>query len=168
MFKLKQFYLKQKVFSMTDRYKIYDDQQKELYEVRSKLLSITNKMEFTRISDGQVLFHFQKQLLHLMSTYTLMDGNHQKLATVKRKLAFVNKKVSVETSETTYQVEGNFTGHQFSIMNQGQEVANLRKKWISWGDAYEISVFQDDHAEFFLALVILLDSMFHEEGKNRN
>ncbi len=165
---MKQFYLKQKVFSLTDRYKIYDEKQTELYEVRSKMLSLTNKMEFSRIRDGQVIFHFQKQLFHLMSTYTLMDGNHQNLATVKKKLAFLAKKITVETPNTTYYVEGDLTGHQFSIIHNGDEVANLRKKWISWGDTYEISVYQDDQAEFFLALVILLDSMFHEESKRRH
>jgi uncharacterized protein YxjI len=164
---MKQFYLKQKVFSLTDRYKIYDETQKELYEVRSKMLSITNKMEFYRISDGKVLFHFQKELLHFMPTYILMDGNHVKLATVHKKLAILAKKVTVETPDTTYYVEGDFTGHQFSIIHDGDEVANLRKKWISWGDAYEISVYKDDQAEFFLSLVILLDSMFHEESKRR-
>jgi uncharacterized protein YxjI len=165
---MKQFYLKQKVFSLTDRYKIYDETQKELYEVRSKMLSITNKMEFYRVNDGKVLFHFQKELFHFMSTYILMDGNHEKLATVKKKLAILAKKVTVETQNTTYQVEGDFLGHQFSILQNGEEVASLRKKWISWGDAYEISVYKDDQAEFFLALVILLDSMFHEESKRRH
>ncbi len=164
---MKHFYLKQKAFSLTDRYKIYDETQKELYEVRSKMFSLTNKMEFSRISDGTVLFHFQKQLLHLMPTYHLMDGNHVSIATVKKQLAFLSKKVNVETSDETYDVEGDFTGHQFAIIKDGSEVANLRKKWISWGDTYEITVYEELKAEFFLALVILLDSMFHEESKRR-
>jgi uncharacterized protein YxjI len=165
---MKHFYLKQKALSLTDRYKIYDDGQKELYEVRSKMFSLTNKMEFSRISDGKVLFHFQKQLLHLMPTYHLMDGNHVSIATVKKQLALFSKKVNVEAFDTTYYVEGDFTGHQFSIILDGSEVASLKKKWISWGDTYEVTVIDESKAEFFLALVILLDSIFHEESKRRH
>lgn len=165
---MKQFYLKQKVFSLTDRYKIFDDRQNELYEVRSKMFSITNKMEFVRLSDGQTLFHFQKQLLHLMPTYHLMDGAHESLATVKKQFTVFTKKIHVNANDGTYAVEGDYLGHQFTVIKDGEEVASLRKKWISWGDTYEVSVFQDDKAEFMLALVILLDSIFHEEGKNRH
>jgi uncharacterized protein YxjI len=165
---MKHFYLKQKVFSLTDRYKIFDETQQELYEVRSKMFSLTNKMELSRISDGTVLFHFQKQLFHLMPTYHLMDGNHESIATVKKQFTLLSKKVNVEANDATYHVEGDFTGHQFSIIKDGSEVANLKKKWISWGDTYEITIYEDHQAEFMLSLVILIDSMFHEENKRRH
>jgi uncharacterized protein YxjI len=83
-------------------------------------------------------------------------------------LALFSKKVNVEAFDTTYYVEGDFTGHQFSIILDGSEVASLKKKWISWGDTYEVTVIDESKAEFFLALVILLDSIFHEESKRRH
>lgn len=166
--KMKQFYIKQKAISLTDQYKIYDVNQTLLYEVKSKLFSITNKMDFIRVSDGSVIYHFQKQLFRLLATYHMMDGNMQELATVKKQFSVFSKKVHVETPGETYEIEGDFIGHQFSVMRNASVVASLKKKWISWGDAYEITIHDDATSEFMLGLVILLDSIFHEESKRRH
>ncbi len=159
---MKHFYLKQKVFSFRDRYKIYDEEQNLLYHVKGHYFSITHKMDFIDESNDALLYQFRRKLLSFLPTYFMYDELGDTIATVHRNWSFFTKKVSVTTKDKTYQIEGAFYAHAFDILDQGTVVASIKKRWISWGDTYEITIVDESDEAFYLALVILIDSIFHD------
>jgi len=164
---MKHFYLKQKVFSFTDRYKIFDENQNVVYYVKSKVFSIHKRMKFIDQKNDSVLYHFKRRLLRIMPCYELQDADMNVLAIVKRKFSLLRPKVFVEKEGKNFMIEGNYFAHSFQVMSDGQEVASVTKKWLSWGDSYQITIFEDQNETFYLAMVILIDSMFHD-NKNKS
>ncbi len=163
---MKHFYLKQKVFSLTDRYKVFDENQNIIFYVKSKIFSIFNKMKFIDQSSDAVIYHFKRKLFRIMPIYEMIDPDMSVIATVKRKFSFFRPKVVVEKEGMSFNIEGNYIAHSFQVLDGSDEVAKVTKKWLSWGDSYQISIADDRDEAFYLALVIIIDRMFHEKKSN--
>ncbi|MCK7479096.1 MAG: hypothetical protein M0C28_18325 [Candidatus Moduliflexus flocculans] len=57
--------------------------------------------------------------------------------------------------------------YDFSISSGTTSVVDFHKKWLSWGDSYEIAIHADQNIEFFIALVVMIDDCLHDnEGES--
>lgn len=160
------FYIKQKVFSIKDKFKVTDEHQNELYEVQGKFMSISNKLELKNMQ-GQVLYYAKKKVLSFMSTYSFFDDHGKEVALIKRKLSF-RPNFSISIMGKNLNIEGSFYGHAFDIIEQGQLVASINKKYLSWGDAYEIDIHKIEHNELYLFVVIIIDQVVHEKKHRKH
>jgi uncharacterized protein YxjI len=159
------FYIKQKVFSFKDKFNITDENENLLYQVKGKMFSLRNKLEMQN-NKGEVLFTSMKKLFRIFSKYTIFDKGEQDVATIVRKFSLRPKfDLSILNKEQT--VDGSLFAHSFNILaNGGGTVASISKKIISWGDTYEIEIFEDENIELYLFVVIILDQVIHErKGK---
>lgn len=159
------FYIKQKVFSFRDKFRIMDESQKELYQVSGKFLSIQNKLELLNM-DGSTVLHAQKKVFSIMPKYTILDPHDEPVAFIQRKFAF-KPRFEVQVGSKQLTVQGSFWGHSFGIHDGDMEVASISKKIISWGDTYEIEIHDDRDKELYLFIVIIIDQVIHEQ-KNRS
>lgn len=164
---MKHFYMKQKVFSLRDRYKIYDEEQNVVFHCEGKLFSISCRMKFMETSTDLLLFNMRKKILSFLATYYLYDLEEKQVAVVKRKFSLLKPKVEIESDYGNFTIDGDYFSHNFTITDGTSEVASVTKKWISWGDSYEITIFDETKTHFLLGLIILIDSIFHENS-NRN
>ena len=160
------FYIKQKVFSIRDKFRILDESQRELYVVEGKFFSIKNKLELLNINGSQVL-HAEKKVLSFMPRYTIFSPHGDALAVVQRKMA-LRPKFIVEVDNEELQVEGSFFGHSFNVLRSGNVVASIQKKIISWGDTYEIHIADELNVELYLFIVIIIDQVIHEQQKRNH
>lgn len=165
---MKKFYLKQKVFSFKDRYKIFDENEVVVFHCEGRLFSLRKKMEFLRTETDEVLYITNKRVLSLFPTYDILDTNENKIAVVNQKLAFLKKVVDVKSDLGDFQIEGSFWAHSFSINKDNDLVAEVKKKRISWGDSYEISIHDENITEFLLFAIVIIDSIFHRNDKKHN
>jgi len=160
--------MKQKVFSFRDRYKVMDQDQNVLYHCEGKLFSISRRMKFVETSTDNVLFNFRRKILSFLAKYYLTDPEGNEVAVVKRKFSILKPKVEIESQLGNLTLEGDYFAHNFTLFEDGLELANVQKKWISWGDSYVISIQDEKRTHFLLAIIILIDSIFHENNSNRN
>ncbi len=160
------FYIKQKVFSLKDKFNITDENQNLKYQVKGKIMSIQNKLELLD-EKGEVLLTSKKQLLRLLPKYYIFNYSGQEVATIVKKLSLRPKfDLSILRKELT--VDGSLFGHSFNIMDNSGVVASISKKIISWGDTYEIEIFEDENIELYLFVVIILDQVIHERKHHYN
>ncbi len=162
---MKKYYLKQKVLSFRDRYKIFDENEVVQYHCEGQFFSIRNKMDFIKTSTDEVLYHFQRILLAFLPAYKLLDKNGNEVAVGRQKFSFMKKNAEIQSQIGDFTVDGNFIAHNFSIQKDGQEVASIQKKWLAWGDSYEILIIDEQNTEFLLALIIMIDAIFHSNKK---
>ena len=66
---------------------------------------------------------------------------------------------------SNYNIDGNLFAYDFSIFKNGSPVAIISKKWFSFSDTYGVSVDDNEDAAFILALVIVLDQIYHDGDK---
>ena len=85
---MKNYYMKQKVFSFRDRYKVFDDDQNTIYHCEGKFFSISRKMKFIETASDTVLYNFRRKILSILAKYYLTDADGNGIAVVKRKFSF--------------------------------------------------------------------------------
>lgn len=158
------FYVKQKVFSLKDSFKVYDENQNPVYQVTGKFFSLKNKMELQDMS-GRTLYRSDKKVISILPTYYIYDERGQQVVTVKKKFS-IKPKFDVDIYNEKAKINGSFWQYNFEVETNEGIVATIRKKFISFGDSYEIEIEDNKNLELYLYLVIVIDQVLHEEKNN--
>ena len=148
------YYIKQKVFSWKDKFNIYDEQGNPRYYVEGEFLTIGKKLHLQDMNGNELLFIHQKVLSFLMRYYISKNGRD--VAEVVKKISFLKPKYEVNGFE--WDVEGDFFAHSYEIKKDGFTVARVQKRWLSWGDTYEISIASGYDEVNVLAVVLVIDA----------
>ena len=157
------YYVKQKVFSLKDKFTIKDYSQNDIFQVEGKFISISNKLQLLNMDGSQVL-NSKKQLFRILPLYRIFSNHDEELAVIKKKFSF-RPKFDVFVGEQEYKVEGTLFAHSFFISKDEVEVASITKKVFSFGDSYEIDILDETRKELFLFIVIIIDQVIHESQK---
>ena len=157
------YYIKQKVFSLRDKFTIKDYSQNDLYQVQGKFMSISNKLELLNMDGSQVL-NSKRKVFRFLPLYNIYSNHDDELATIKKRFSF-KPKFDVLVGNEEYVVEGSFFAHSFVIKKGEREVASIVKKVLSFGDSYEIDIMDETQKELLLFIVIIIDQIIHESSK---
>lgn len=160
------YYVKQKVFTLKDKFFIKDYDQNDIYEVQGKFMSLSNKLQLLK-PDGTEVLRTQKRLFKIFPLYEVFTPNGEVLAKIQKKFGF-RPKFDVQMGNTELKVEGSFFAHSFGIYKEGTNIASIEKKIFSFGDSYEIDVEDETNLELLLFIVIIIDQVIHESQKRRN
>ncbi len=143
-------YIKQKVFSFKDRFTVKDGNGEDRYFVEGKLISVGKKLTVTDAAGNEVAFVRQK-VMTLLPKF-IVEINGEEVAAIKKKLSFLKPKYEVEGLD--WNVEGDFFSHDYSITENGNVIASIHKRWMSWGDSFELDI--SDNADEVMALAVIL------------
>ncbi len=143
-------YIKQKVFSFKDRFTVKNAAGEDRYFVEGKLISLGKKLTVTDEAGNEVAFVNQKVLSFLPKFFVEVNG--REVAQIKKKFTFLKPKYLVEGLD--WEVEGDFFSHDYSITENGNVVASIHKRWMSWGDSFELDI--SDSADEVMALAVIL------------
>jgi uncharacterized protein YxjI len=152
--------MRQRVFTFRDKFSIFDENQVAKYHVEGKLLSLTNRLEFSD-EHNQVLLYAHKPIFSILAKYYIEDSNGQQLAVIKRTLG-LRPKFNLQLENKMLKVSGGIFAHSFVIEDGDTLIASIQKRIISWGDTYEITVTDAYAPELSLFIVVLLDQIIHE------
>ena len=166
---MKKYYLKQKVFAIRDRYKVYDEDQKLAYHCEGKLFSISRRMDFYRSEDKTHLYTIKRKIFTVLPKYFLTTIDGRQVAQINKKWSFVKHKFDIHSEMGELTMEGNFWGHDFNVKLGETLLLEVHKKWISWGDTYEITIHDESKSELLVALVLMIDDCLHDnQNKGSN
>ena len=62
------------------------------------------------------------------------------------------------------EIQGNWWDMDFVVNRQGRQIAEIHKRWISWGDTYEVTVYEEDLEDLIICLVIAIDRVKADDG----
>lgn len=158
------YYIKQKVFSWRDRFAIKDEQERDVFYVEGELFSLGKKLRIFNMDDEEVVYIEQK-LWRFLPEFHLFIGKKQ-LATIKKELNLFRNDYTIYGPD--WQIEGNFLGHDYSIVERGKVIADISKKWLSWGDTYEINILDEAQEDILLGAVIVIDCVISAQRASSN
>ena len=148
-------YLKQKVFSWSDKFYVYDQAGNEKYYVEGEMFSFGKKLHLYDMADRELAFIWQKILAFMPKYYVEKDG--ATVAEVVKEFTFFTSEYTVNGPQ--WKVTGNFWDHEYSINSaNGAPVASVSKEWFTWGDTYKINVFPGGDEITALAVVLIIDA----------
>ena len=148
-------YLKQKVFSWKDQGTVKDENGEDKYYIEGKIFSLGKQLTVRDANQRDVAFIKQKVLSFLPRFFVEMNG--EQVAEIVKKISFLKQKYVI--NGPGYEVEGDFFAHDYSIVDGEKPVAVIHKKWMTWGDTFEIDISNEKDEVMILALVLAIDAV---------
>lgn len=154
-----QLYMKQKVFSWNDKFSIQNSFGEDKYYVEGKLISIGKKLRIYDTAGRELAFVNQK-VVSFMPKFSV-EINGEEVAVIKKKFTLLKPKYIVEG--LGWEVEGDFFGHDYTITENGTPVVSIHKKWMAWGDTFELNIADDSREVLTLAVVLAIDAVMDNQ-----
>lgn len=157
-------YIKQKVFSWGDKFRIYDENGNDVYSVQGEVFTFGKKLHLYNPDGGELAFIHQKLWSFLPKYFISRNGDD--VAQVNKKFTFVRQEYTVEGLGWT--VSGDFWAHRYEIHGAGWVIASVSKRWFTWGDTYEIDIADGADEIMALCVVLIIDAVIAQSSNSSN
>lgn len=145
-------YVNEKLFSMHRKFYVKDENEMDVYEISSKIISFGAK---TTINDmyGNKIAYIEQELFHMTPNYNVYINEEFVFKITKKFQLFKNDyKLS-----NGYRVDGNFMMLDFIIYDSNDvQIGSIKRKFFSIGDKYEISIDDITKKEIVLAIIVAI------------
>ncbi len=146
-------FMRQKVFSWTDRFTVKDESGQDKYFVKGELFSLGKKLHVCDLSGRERVYIHQKAFAFTPRFSIYLDG--LKVAQIVQKLSFFKQRYVVEG--LGWEVSGDFWAHNYDISENSRPIVQIHKQWMSWGDSYALEIADPGLELPALAVVLAID-----------
>ncbi len=163
---MKNYYLKQKVFSFTDSYKIYDADQNVIFYAKRKFFR-PRVLSLHEAAGDRIVHTLKRRVFTMRPGYHLFDAENRRIAQIRKRFSFGRPKIDIHTDLGDYLIKGSVWAHDFTIETAKETLAVVRKKRLSWGDSYEIAIDEQADVPMMIAMVVMLDNLYHSRSAKK-
>ncbi|MBO1305328.1 LURP-one-related family protein [Enterococcus sp. 669A] len=159
---MRKLYIKQKVFSIGEKFTVTDEQQNPRYYVEGSFMKIPKTF---RVEDeqGREISKITKKTISLLPKFFVeIDG--QDMIEISKHLTFLKAHYSIDADGVS--VDGNWWDMDFIVERNGRKIADINKRWVSWGDTYEVTILDEAYEHLVISLVIAIDRVKEDESSN--
>lgn len=146
-------YIKQKVFSWNDKFKVFDEQGKEKYFIEGELFSLGKKLHIYDLQGNEAAFIAQKVFSFLPRYFVYINGTE--VAEIVKQFSLFRPKYTIEG--LGWEINGDFFAHDYVISRNGRNIVSICKQWMTWGDCYELEIENENDEIVSLAVVLAID-----------
>lgn len=157
---MKKLYIKQKVFSIGDQFTVFDEDERLRYSVKGSFMRLPKTFSIHN-EKGKEVSRVTKKTISLLPKFFVEMGE-KKAIEISKQLSIFKAKYSILAENLT--VDGNWWDMDFEVSQKGQKVADINKRWIAWGDTYEITILNEALEELIISLVIAIDCVKEDEA----
>ncbi|KXH86737.1 LURP-one-related/scramblase family protein [Sporosarcina sp. HYO08] len=150
---MRQLYIKQKVFSLSGKFSVKDEQENEVYFVEGSFLRIPKTFSIMDAARDEVALITKKTFSFLPTFFVEVNG--QETVTIKKQFTFLKARYSIDAAGI--EVRGNWWDMNFEVYQNGEVVGTVSKKWFTWGDSYQLEIVNDEMERLLVALVVAID-----------
>ena len=154
-------YVNEKLFSIHNIFYVKDENDVDVYEISSKVVSFVAK---TTINDmhGNKIAYIEQELFHMTPNYNVYIGDYLTFKIIKKFQLFKND----YSLSNGYRVEGNFIMLDFVVYDDSNiQIGSIKRKFISIGDKYEITIDDINKKEILLAIIVAITN---DVNRNQN
>ena len=150
-----QLLIKQRVFSWSDSYDVYDETGEARYFVKAELFSFGHQIHVYDARSGREVGSIHQKLFTLLPTFEIVvDG--RVMGTVRKQFSLFSPRYDVDYMG--WEAEGDFFGWDYRVVKGGMPIMGITKQWLSWGDTYVLEYRNPAHEMPGLLLVIAIDA----------
>jgi uncharacterized protein YxjI len=157
-----QLMIKQRVFSWSDTYDVYDDRGEARYYVEAEMFSFGHQIHVYDKRSGREVGSIHQKLFTFTPEFEIVI-NGMTVGTIHKKFTFFIPEYEVDFRG--WQVEGDFMNWDYSVYNGSRQVMAISKELFHWGDTYMLR-YNDIGDEIpGLLLVIAIDAVNCSKNK---
>ncbi len=150
--------LNEQFFTWNDRFAVQDENGDDRYTVEGEFFSWGKKLHVCDLS-GREVAYIEQKLLTLRPRYLVYAGGTL-IGEVVKEFSFFAPRYTVEGAD--WDVEGDFTAHDYAVFRAGAPVATITKEWFTFGDRYVIDIREPSDEIQALALVLAIDCVMEQ------
>jgi uncharacterized protein YxjI len=150
---MKQLYIKQKVFSLSSKFTVKDQQEKDVYYVEGSFMQIPKTFSIMNTTRDEVALVTKKVFSFLPKFFVEVNG--REVLTIKKEFSFFKVRYTIDGAGI--EVHGNWWDMDFQVLQHGEVVGKVSKEWFSWGDSYKVQVLDEEMETIIIALVVAID-----------
>ena len=155
--------MQDKLFTLGRNYTIADQDGTPRFQVQSKVLSLGRHLAFSDLA-GNELATIQQRIIAFRPTYDITRAGVE-LAEVKKRLSLLAEKFTIDIpGPHDYTVQGNILNREYSFSRDGQQIAQVSKKWFSLTDVYGVDITPGEDDVLILASTVVID-LINEDSK---
>lgn len=147
-------YMKEKVFSWTDKFTVKDEQGQDRYYVEGEFFSFGKKLHIYNETNKEVAF-IREKVMSFMPRFIVEAGGLE-IFQIAQKFTFLKQRFQLEG--LNWDVEGDFWAHDYTLYDGDRVVMRLTKHWFTWGDSYELDITNPEEELICLCVVLAIDA----------
>lgn len=149
--------IKQRVFSWTDTYDIYDADGLPKYFVKADFFTLGHRLHIYSCQTGAEVGMIQEKVFTWLGKADIIIGGAMK-GTLSRRWSWFRPKYSIDYNG--WNIEGDFMGWDYSIVFYNSIIAKISRELFHWGDTYAITI-QNNQDEIDVLLMALSIDMLN-------
>jgi uncharacterized protein YxjI len=157
---MKQLYIKQKLFSIGEKFTIKNEQENDVYYVEGSFMKIPKTFSIMNAMRGEVA-HITKKPFSFLPKFHV-DVNGQEVLTIKKDLSFFKARYTIDAANI--EVHGNWWDMDFQVIQQGEVVGRVNKEWFTWGDSYKVQILDEEMEAIIIAIVVAIDCVKSDQA----
>lgn len=161
---MQRFYMKQSLFSLSGKFTVKDMTEQDVYFIEGSFLKIPKTFTVFNALREEVA-HITKKVFSLLPKFDV-DVNGNNVLTIKKEFSMFKSRYTIVN--TDIEMRGNWWDMDFIVFYQGEQVGEVHKRWLSWGDGYEISVNEPSFEMVMIALVVAIDCVKSDDAAASN
>lgn len=150
---MKQLYIKQKVFSLSGKFTVKDEQEKDVYYVEGSFMQIPKTFSIMNTTRDEVALITKKAFSFLPKFFVEVNG--REVLTIKKEFSFLKARYTIDGAGI--EVHGNWWDMDFQVLQHGEVAGQVSKEWFTWGDSYKIQILDEKMETIMIALVVAID-----------
>lgn len=158
-----------------------DNQQVIRFQMREKLISIGDD-SWIEDSEGRRAYKANGKAIRVRDTFILEDAQGQEVAKIQEKAIAIRDKMRIEFPwgsatimkraigiRDRFKIEidgrgdmtamGNFLEHEYTIEQDGNQVAEISKKWFRVRDTYGVEITPGVDVPLILSITVAIDAL---------
>lgn len=154
--------IKEKFFSLTNNFVIYNEAGANAYEIKGKLLSFSSRQTLLN-QQGQALLTIKTKYLSWRPACRLILQNNTEWLIKKCLWPLWRSRFRIDTPHGKLEITGDIWEHEYQVKQGSELLASISKKWFSWTDTYGVEIHAKHLTAELLASVIVIDRLSHQK-----
>lgn len=150
---MRQLYIKQKVFSLSGKFTVKDQQEKDIYYVEGSFMQVPKTFSIMNTARDEVAL-ITKKVFSFLPKF-LVEVNGREVLTIKKEFSFLKARYTIDAAGI--EVHGNWWDMDFQVLQHGKIVGKVGKEWFTWGDSYKVQIIDEEMETIIIALVVAID-----------
>lgn len=146
--------IKQRIFSWSDTYDIYDEQGNVRYFVKAEIFALGHQIHVYDANRNELAVIHQRLLTFLPAFEIEIDGRI--VGTIQKKFTLFRPQYEIDYND--WRVEGDFLGWDYDVYSGCSSVIHISKELLHWGDTYIIEFANPEDELQGILLVIAIDA----------
>ena len=150
---MKELYIKQKLLSLSGRFTVKDADERDVYIVEGSFMKIPKVYTIKDEGEAEVA-RITKSVFTWMPKFTVAVAGEEVIP-IKKEFSFLKPRYTIDA--LGLEVTGDWWGMDFEVYQHREFIGDVKKKWFTWGDSYQVRVNDESRESLMIALVVAID-----------